>query len=159
MRAYSIAEVDGVVFADALRSFNALEPHRFPPLQARHFELGYWWLAHAPDGVPVGFAGLVPMTPFPGVGYLKRAYVSPDHRGHGLQLEFMAVREAKARLLGWTMLVSECAADNVHSASNFLKAGFERCEPEQPWGESNAVFFIKRVEARPAGKRRRPQQR
>jgi hypothetical protein len=50
----------------------------------------------------------------------------------------------KARQLGWTHLVSECRVENKFSAANFLKAGFELCEPEQPW-EKNSVYWVKRL--------------
>lgn len=144
MDAHQIEEIDGVAFAELLRNLNAQEPSRFPALQPRHFASGYWWLARAADRTIVGFAGLVPMVPFPGVGYLKRAYVSPAHRGRGLQREFMKVREARARQLGWGLLVSECA-DNPHSEANFRRAGYEQCEPEQSWGAAGSVYFVKHV--------------
>lgn len=142
MAAYVFKEVDGEDYADLIRSLNALEPDRFPALEDRHLELGYWWLLKASAGVVVGFAGLCPFDPCPGVGYLKRAYVAPDHRGKGLQLKMIQAREEKARELGWHLLVSECK-DNPHSERNFLAAGFEICEPEQPWGEAGSVYFVK----------------
>jgi GNAT superfamily N-acetyltransferase len=142
---HRLEEVDGVEFAELLRNLNAQDPARFPPLQRRHFDTGYWWLARGAESVIVGFAGMVPMVPFPRVGYLKRAYVSPEHRGHGLQLKFMRAREEKARALGWTKLVSECSS-NPHSEANFGRTGYQRCDPEQLWGAPGSVFFEKVLE-------------
>lgn len=137
---YLICEVNGSVFAGMIHSWNALNSV-FPPLTDHHLETGYWWFVHGVDAEPVAFAGMVMFEPFPGVGYLKRAYVNPAHRGHGLQRILLAVREAKARDLGWTQLVSECAAGNVHSARNFAAAGFLSVEPEQRWGAPGSAYW------------------
>lgn len=140
---YQIREVDGNEFADTLHSFNSLDKY-FPLLEPRHLSDGYWWLVfHA--GEVIAFAGLVPFEPFPDIGYLKRAYVLPDHRGHGLQYRLITIRESKARELCWTQLVSECAASNVRSANNFRRAGFAACDPEQKWGAPGSVFWKKEL--------------
>jgi GNAT superfamily N-acetyltransferase len=145
---YRIRQVAGRdrTVAAQIHAFNRIVPECFPELQPRHLTAGLWWLAYF-DTVAIAFAGLVPFEPFPGVGYLKRAYVLPEHRGHGLQRQFMAVREVAAKRLGWTCLVSECSADNVHSADNFITAGFARCDPEQPWGAPNSLFWKKDLAA------------
>jgi GNAT superfamily N-acetyltransferase len=127
--------------AAVLHGFNALAPETFPPLESRHLERGHWWLAYA-EGAPIAFAGLVPFEGFPGVGYLKRAYVMPGYRG-GIQLAMLAAREAKATHLGWTLLVSECSGDNIHSANNFRKAGYTQFDPEQRWGAPNSIYWRK----------------
>jgi len=138
---YRIHEVDGVAHQDVLTAFNKLVVE-WPPLEQRHFTDGYWWLVSL-DGIQIGFAGMVPLAPFENYGYLKRCYVGPDHHGHGLQYRLMCARELKARQLGWTHLVSECAASNTHSAANFRKAGFELCEPEQRWGAKDSIYWVK----------------
>jgi GNAT superfamily N-acetyltransferase len=143
---FDIVSVDGsrTDKAKVLRELNSLAPGVFPPLTDNHLQNGHWWLVYPDEGEqPVGFAGMVPFEPFPGVFYLKRAYVAPDYRGHGLQLRLLFVREVTARELGCKCLVSECAGSNHHSASNFIKAGFGRCEPEQPWGAEDSIYFVK----------------
>lgn len=139
---YAFEEVDGELAAEVLRSLNTLDP-AFLPLTDLHLETGWWWLLKGNAGVLVGFAGMVPMEPFPGVGYLKRGYVSPDHRGRGLQLKMIQAREAKAREIGWHLLVSE--TKSAFSAHNLCRAGFEACEPEQTWGEPGSQYFVKRL--------------
>jgi GNAT superfamily N-acetyltransferase len=141
---YLFTEVDSIDpnVAAVLHRFNSLVPETFPPLQSRHLLRGHWWLVHYGSEL-VAFAGMVPLEPFAGVGYLKRAYVLPQHRGHGLQLRLMYTREVKARRLGWRQLVSECGPGNARSAANFLKAGFEPCDPEQPWGMPGSRYFSK----------------
>lgn len=139
---YELREVDATdsEIAELILDFNRLE-QSWPPLQERHLEQGYWWMAYL-DNEPVAFAGLVEMIPFPLVGYCKRCYVKPDHHGHGLQFRMLAARELKSKQLGWTMLVSECSADNSFSYANFRKAGFNQVDPEQPWAR-NSIYWVK----------------
>lgn len=145
MTAYQIQPVNGTSAAEVLHYLNAMEPELFPRLEPRHIEKGYWWLARDAKRSIVGFAGLVPMTPFDGVGYLKRAFVLPPHRGRGIQQKFLTVREEWARTLGWTMLVAEAGPDNHISVSNLERAGFDRCNPEQCWGAPGSIYFVKRL--------------
>ncbi len=140
---HTIREVTGADHADIIHRFNRMAPDIFPELQPRHIEDGYWWLAYLKQE-PVGFAGLVPFEPFPNVGYLKRAYVLPEHRGHGLQQRFLFLREAKAKQLGWSLLVSECA-NGGRSSHNFARAGYSPCDPEQPWGTPNSIYWAKQI--------------
>lgn len=150
---YELHEVPGLEFSETLRNLNSLVPE-WPQIQDRHLVDGFWWVVFTTKrakcnpqvrGKPVAFAGLVPMVPFPRVGYLKRCLVLPDHHGHGLQYRLMMARELKARQLGWTHLVSECLEGNSFSAGNFRKAGFVQCDPEQKWGDPNSIYWIKCV--------------
>ena len=141
-----VREVDGLVHHELLHYMNGFEPERFPQLASRHFLDGFWWLAVEMDGnVAVGFAGMVPFfAASDGVGYFKRAYVLPQYRGRGIQRSFMRLRETKARELGYHLIVGECS-NNPPSERNFLAEGFERFDPEQPWGEAGSVYFRKRL--------------
>ena len=138
---YRLVEVDGELSAEVLHNLNGLEPDRFPPLREVHLETGFWWLLKDDHGTLCGFAGLCEMFPFPGVGYCKRAYVSPDHRGRGLQVKMLQAREEKARELGWHLLVGETTS--AYAAANFRRAGFELTEPEQCWGQPGSLYFSK----------------
>ncbi len=137
---FRFVEVDGADAAEVLRSMNALDS-TFPDLTDAHLETGFWWLLKTHSGVLCGFAGLVPNDPYVGVGYLKRAYVSPDYRGRGVQLDMIYTRVAKAHELGWHQLVTETTSQ--YSARNLSRAGFERVEPEQPWAGKDALYFSK----------------
>ncbi len=145
---YRITEADteSSCAVETIHRFNSLDPETFPPLTQDHLDYGFWWFAYS-EGEVVAFAGMVPNVPFDvhGVGYIKRAYVLPDHRGHGLQLRLLFTRELKARQLGWTMLVSECAGTNARSASNFQRAGYEQVFPEQPWGKPGSIYWAKQI--------------
>jgi len=143
---YAIIEVNGMECAETIRHFNSLAPETFPALKRRHLSEGFWWFAFY-ETEAVAFAGLVPMEPFPNVGYLKRCYVLSDHRGNGLQRQLMKVREDKARSLGWHLLASETVVHNVPSARNFRAAGYEQVTPEQPWGNHPSLYWVKRLTA------------
>ena len=44
------------------------------------------------------------------------------------------------------MLVTDVGGDNLHSQRNLERAGFSRCDPEQPWGPPGSVYFRKSLE-------------
>jgi GNAT superfamily N-acetyltransferase len=138
---FRILEVDATYPDDAhtIRHFNAMVPE-FPALSDHHLQRGHWWLIQA-EFAPVGFAGMVEFLPGGVVAYLKRCYILPEARGHKLQLQTLALREVKARRLGYKQLVSETT--NIQSAGNFIKAGFEPFEPEQRWGPEGSMYFTK----------------
>ncbi len=137
---YRLVEIDGTQHAELLHSLNALEPS-WPLLTETHIETGWWWVLKDDHGTLCGFCGMVPNEPYVGVLYLKRAYVSPDHRGHCLQLRMLEAREAKARELGWRQLVAETTSH--YAARNFTRAGFEQVDPEQKWAGADAMYFSK----------------
>jgi GNAT superfamily N-acetyltransferase len=146
MPEYLIREVDASDpnVAMKIRALNRRAPECFPELRRHHLHKGFWWFACHGSKI-VAFAGLVPFVPFPNIGYLKRAYVVPAARGNGLQRQFLREREQKARALGWMHLVSECNAGNIFSANNFLACGFDLCDPEQPWGPPDSIYWVKRL--------------
>lgn len=144
---YRIREVDASddEIADTIRSLNRETPD-FPEL-ADHELDGfhcYWWLAYL-DKEPVGFAGMVPSRRYKNVGYLKRAGVSAEHRGHGIQLRFFKVREQKARKIGWTHIVSE-STNTIYSANNFIRSGYMLFEPKERWAFESSLYWRKSLE-------------
>lgn len=144
VRTYEVREVNGTQHADLIRLFNSLEPS-FPELTDNHLRTGFWWIVYFAKK-PIGFAGMVPMIPFKGVMYMKRAYIEPgDHRGQGLQWRLLWEREQRCRQLNYHQVVSECAGDNEWSAANFLKARYEQVFPEQPWGTPGSIYFSKLI--------------
>jgi GNAT superfamily N-acetyltransferase len=143
--AYLIRQIDGMAHAELLHYMNGFEPTVFPPLKSKHLSHGLWWIAQIEDGTAIGFAGLVPMTPFLDVGFLKRSYVLPQHRGRGLQRDFIRLREERARDLGMRLLVTDVGGDNVSSRLNLEDSGYKVCDPEQPWGPPGSTYFVKRL--------------
>lgn len=102
---------------------------------------GFWWVAY--DGThPVAFAGLTASSQVIGAGYLCRAGVLPSHRGRGLQSRLIAVRERKARRLGWPVLVTD-TFDNPPSSNNLIRAGFRMHTPPVPYGFPGTCYWKK----------------
>ena len=128
--------------AELIRTFNAKWPDAFLELEPRHLRLGYWWIAWFGE-MPVGFCGMVPFTPFPFTGYLKRAGVIDSFRGQGLHMDMIAERENKARSIGWHRMVSECEAANVASANSHIDAGYRLFTPERPWATTPSLYWVK----------------
>ncbi len=142
MSSYIIREVDAGEdeIAELIQDLNI--EAKFPRLEESDFD-GHWWLASF-DSEVIGFTGVVPSAQWAGVGYLKRSYVDPDHRGNGLQLKFFKLRETRARKNAWTHLISDCT-NNVHSANNFIRAGYRLYEPSKPWGYKETLYWSKKL--------------
>lgn len=102
---------------------------------------GAWWLVY--DGAVIaGFCGVTPCVEIPGAAYLCRAGVMPAHRGRGLQLRMIRVRESWARKNGFPRVVTE-TTDNVPSANNLIRAGYTLFNPPEPWSYKRAIYFTK----------------
>src|ERR1017187_5294038 len=99
---YRIREVDASreEIAETVRIFNGNAGADFPELTDDELDGGHWWLAYH-QGQPVAFAGMVASNRWQNVGYFKRAGVIPEHRGNGLQIRLMRVREQKAKRIGF----------------------------------------------------------
>jgi GNAT superfamily N-acetyltransferase len=96
------------------------------------------WVAYQDDDA-VGFATLQDW-PEPGLGYLARAGVIKEHRGHGLQRRLIRARERRARQLGYTRLVSD-TTDNPASARSLQRCGYSTFEPKYPWGPYKTTLY------------------
>lgn len=139
---YRIREVDGCddVIIDTINELDKAVAS-FPPIKTENFENGYWWLVYA-GAEPIAYAGIVPSQRWLETGYLARAGVLPEHRGRGLQRRLMAVRERKAKAIGWKHIVSDCTS-NIPSANNFIKCGYELYQPSKPWAFANTLYWRK----------------
>jgi hypothetical protein len=140
---YRIREVDGHddEIADTL-----LELHRMTFLDRApipKFDHGHWWLAR--DGTEaVGFAGVVPSTHVSNAGYFCRVGVLKKHWGRRLQLRLMGAAEGRARLNGWCSVISD-TTDNLSSANNFIRAGYQLFQPPVPWAWPNTLYWRKLI--------------
>jgi hypothetical protein len=94
---------------------------------------GHWWLAFR-EAVLVAFAGLVPSAYAANAGYC----------GRSLQSRLMRAAEARARNNSWAAIISD-TTDNVASANNFIRAGYQLHRPRHPWGWSHTLYWRKSV--------------
>ena len=136
---YRVREVDAT---DEEIAYTLAELHQSTFLDCAPvptFDEGHWWLAFH-GTAPVAFAGIVPSTHFSNAGYFCRVGVLGGHRGHRLQLRLMRAMEARARVNGWCSIVSD-TTDNVHSANNFILAGYHLFVPAFPWAWPNTLYW------------------
>ncbi|MEA3135094.1 MAG: hypothetical protein QOG17_2940 [Gammaproteobacteria bacterium] len=140
---YRVREVDGSDddVADTLSELHQLTFFDGAPLPK--FDYGYWWLA-CQEKEPIAFAGVIPSTCVPNAGYFCRVGVLREHWGEGLQLRLMRALEARARLNGWCSVISD-TTDNLASANNFIRAGYQLYQPQIPWAWPNTLYWRKLI--------------
>ena len=140
---YRIRAVDGQdeEISDILTELHCLTFFQAAPVP--EFAVGHWWIA-VHKKMAVAFAGLVPSTRAPNAGYLCRVGVLHEHWGRALQLRLMRAIETRARQNGWSSIVSD-TTDNVISANNFIKAGYQLYLPQYPWGWEQTLYWRKRI--------------
>jgi hypothetical protein len=140
---YRIREVDGHddEIADTLADLHRLTFFDGAPVPP--FDWGHWWLAFD-KRLPVAFAGIIPSTRARNAGYFCRVGVVKNHCGHGLQLRMMRAMEFRARQNGWNCIVSD-TTDNLASANNFIKAGYQLYHPHFPWGWPTTLYWRKSI--------------
>jgi GNAT superfamily N-acetyltransferase len=138
---YRIREVDGFDddIGDVIADLHRLTLFGSAPIP--ELDVGHWWLAYH-DGLPVGFAGLVPSAHVRDAGHFCRVGVLKRHSGRALQLRLMRCMESRARSNGWRCIVSD-TTDNIISANNFIRAGYHLHKPEYPWGWANTLYWCR----------------
>jgi GNAT superfamily N-acetyltransferase len=140
---HTVIRVDGEERALDIRAFNKLFPKDFLPLNDHHLSRGDWWLVYPDDSnLIVGFAGMVPFEPFPGVAYIKRTAVLKEHRGHRIQKKMIEACLEQAGVGCYKIVVSSTHISNHASSNSFIGTGFKLFEPERPW-EKDSLFWIK----------------
>jgi GNAT superfamily N-acetyltransferase len=140
---YRIREVDGQdeEISDTLGDLHRLT--FFDGARVPQFDHGQWWLAFH-EGTAVGFAGMVPSTHVANAGYFCRVGVLRKYCGHRLQLRLMRALEARARRNGWDAVVSD-TTDNISSANNFIRAGYQLFRPQSPWAWPSTLYWRKGI--------------
>ena len=138
---YRIREVEAADedVADTLGELHQLTFLDSAPVPA--FDEGHWWLAFRGNQA-VAFAGVVPSTHVFRAGYFCRVGVLGAHYGHRLQLRLMRAAEARARVNGWSSIVSD-TTDNLPSANNFIRAGYCLFTPVHPWAWPTTLYWRK----------------
>jgi GNAT superfamily N-acetyltransferase len=140
---YRIREVDGQdeEISDTLGDLHRLT--FFDGARVPQFDHGHWWLAFH-ERAPVAFAGMISSTHIANAGYFCRVGVLSKHCGHGLQLRLMRALEARARRNGWDAIVSD-TTDNILSANNFIRAGYQLFQPQSPWAWPTTLYWHKGI--------------
>jgi GNAT superfamily N-acetyltransferase len=140
---YRIREVDGHddEIADTLADLHRLTFFDGAPIP--EFDWGYWWLAYD-EATAVAFAGVVPATRAFNAGYFCRVGVLKKHCGNRLQLRLMRALESRARHNGWSSVISD-TTENLASANNFIRAGYQLYRPQAPWAWPSTLYWRKSI--------------
>ena len=137
---YRIREVDPFDDKDAyeeLRSLHSLTFFASAPQPDLY--VGHWWLVRDEDTKQhVAFAGLVPASYDPRMGYFTRVGVLHVARGHKLQKRLLSVAARRARRNGWVSIISD-TTDNPPSANAMISAGYKIFEPAFRWSVSHTT--------------------
>jgi len=134
---YTIRQVDGFESEDELRELQTATSD-FPLVNTTE---GWWWVAYL-AGLPVAYLGAIPSTVYPNALYFTRVGVLAKHRGNNLQLRLMRKMERLAIVHGLSSMVSD-TTHAVHSANNFIRAGWRLFEPECPWAFADSLYWRK----------------
>jgi GNAT superfamily N-acetyltransferase len=140
---YRIREVDGDddEIADTLADLHQL--NFFDRASIPQFDQGHWWLAYH-ETLPVAFAGAIASSQAPNAGYFSRVGVLKKHSGNVLQLRLMRALESRARHNRWSWIVSD-TIENIVSANNFIRAGYQLYQPQYPWAWPNTLYWRKPI--------------
>src|SRR5258708_21837669 len=96
------------------------------------------------DGNAVGCGALVPMDE--NVVEVKRMFVAPEERGHGIATQILDELERMARKFDYDAIRLETGVKHPESIALYGKAGFYRIPTFPPFEtDSSAVCFEKRI--------------
>jgi GNAT superfamily N-acetyltransferase len=101
------------------------------------------------DGEPVGCAGLQPLEPR--IAEVRRLYVRPAHRGHGISRRLLAALEELAREWGVVTLRLETGDLQPESIGLYQSTGYRRIPAFGAYvGSSRSLCFEKHLHLQPA---------
>jgi GNAT superfamily N-acetyltransferase len=125
-----------------------LDEQAFPSDYRPTLENSIWWVVWS-GREPVGYAGLrvCDRRQNKGLGFLSRAGVLREHRGHGLQRRLIRAREAEARALGLNELVTYVAMWNCASLNSLASCGYRFYRPATKWGGKESLYLRKRLQS------------
>lgn len=102
---------------------------------------GDWWFVYNSRQI-IAYAGMVPSTYGPHVGYFKRVGVLEGFRGHRLQVRLLKLCERRARQLGYTAMITD-TTENPASGNSMIRAGYKLFTPDFPWAFPNSLYWRK----------------
>jgi ribosomal protein S18 acetylase RimI-like enzyme len=84
------------------------------------------WLA-AEQGRVVGCIALRKLHGHPGCGEIKRLYVQPVHRGHGIAEQLLSALESYAKEFNYRYLFLDTTDEMIAAQRFYERCGYQRC--------------------------------
>jgi GNAT superfamily N-acetyltransferase len=106
-------------------------------------EHGGIWLASAEDGV-VGCIALRELPEIQRSGEIKRMYVQPAHRKHGIAKELLSALENFAKNAGYEWLYLDSAPGMDTAVRFYQRSGFELCSRYNDNPQAN-IYLRKKI--------------
>jgi RimJ/RimL family protein N-acetyltransferase len=130
-----------------LESILALElevlPLDAPYSKINNKSTAYWWGAFDTDNNKLVGATCLSIW-IPGWAFLARSVVKKDFRGQGLQQRFIKAREKFARLQNVHTIVTYVSPENIASANNLIRCGYELYIPQEKWGLQPFCYYFRK---------------
>lgn len=101
-----------------------------------------YWLLKNKNKRPIGFCVATDIGD--GIIFLSRAGIIPEYQGRGLQRRMINTRIRYAQNNGYNSVITYVSIENVASAKNLLKCGFELYRPD--WDYAGHWFNYFRLE-------------
>jgi len=101
------------------------------------------WLASINGGI-VGCIALRELTEYPGSGEIKRMYVQPTHRGHGIAKELLDAAERFAARAGYEWLYLDSAPGMDTAVRFYQRKGFQPCASYNHNPQAN-IYLRKKI--------------
>lgn len=99
------------------------------------------WIVYDEDKTGVGFCSVRPLEH--NIAYLNWAGLTEAGRGQGLHKRMIQTRERWCRKNEFESIITYTTVDNIQSARNLLKSGYELFLPEYTWAGKNFLYFQK----------------
>jgi GNAT superfamily N-acetyltransferase len=115
--------------ADAGTRIGEWDETRTPPASAASMSApgGGAFLVAYVGGAPVGCVGMVRLDDR--TGEVKRMYVAPEARGHGLAKHLLAGLEDAARAAGYSRMRLDTSGAQPEARALYLSSGYREIEP------------------------------
>lgn len=117
-------------------------PRDVPYSKINNKSTAYWWGAFDKHDTLVGATCL--SIWIPGWAFLARTIVRKDFRGQKLQQRFIKVREKFARLHNVHTIVTYVSPENIPSANNLIRCGYELYIPQDKWGIQPFCYYFRK---------------
>jgi putative acetyltransferase len=100
-------------------------------------------VARSANGEVVGCCAVAINTSY---GEIKRLFVRPHHRGHGIAKMLLTFLETEAMIKGCTLLMLETGVSQPEALSLYERVGYVRCDPFGSYTDDPlSVFMQKRL--------------